>query len=82
MTAISATDDLIRRNRALLKRAEATRTYTAILREESAEEVLMAHVQRFRALCLRRRPLVLLAKVIRLLYPLIGLCLTLTACRP
>jgi hypothetical protein len=48
-------EDLIRRNRALLTRAAASRTYAALLREEAAEAVLTAHLARLRAWLLSRR---------------------------
>jgi hypothetical protein len=42
-------DDLIRRNRALLTQAAATRAYAALLREETAEAVLTARLTQLRA---------------------------------
>jgi hypothetical protein len=62
-------DDLIRRNRALLLRAAASRsrnralltqavasrTYAALLREETADAVLTAHLTQLRAWLLSRR---------------------------
>jgi hypothetical protein len=49
-------DDLISRNRALLTQAAATRAYAALLREETAEAVLTAHLTHLRAWLLSRRP--------------------------
>jgi hypothetical protein len=43
------------RNRALLTRAAAARTYTALLREEAADTVLTAHLAQLRAWLLRRQ---------------------------
>jgi hypothetical protein len=48
-------EDLIRRNHALLTRAAASRTYTALLREETAEAMLTAHLAQLRAWLLSRR---------------------------
>jgi hypothetical protein len=42
-------DDLISRNRALLTQASAIRAYAALLREETAEAVLTAHLTQLRA---------------------------------
>ena len=49
-------DDLISRNRALLTQASAIRAYAALLREETAEAVLTAHLTHLRAWLLSRRP--------------------------
>ena len=48
-------DDLISRNRALLTQASAIRAYAALLREETAEAVLTAHLTHLRAWLLLRR---------------------------
>jgi hypothetical protein len=47
-------DDLIRRNRALLTRAAASRAYTALLREETPAAMLTAYLARLRAWLLSR----------------------------
>jgi hypothetical protein len=47
--------DLIRRNRELLTQAAATRAYAALLREETAEAVLTAHLTQLRAWLLSQR---------------------------
>ena len=48
-------DDLISRNRALLTQAAALRAYAALLREETADAVLTAHLTHLRAWLLLRR---------------------------
>ena len=48
-------DDLISRNRALLTQASAIRAYAALLREETADAVLTAHLTHLRAWLLLRR---------------------------
>lgn len=48
-------NDLIHRNRALLRRAAASRTYAALLREEAVEAVLTAKLAQLRAWLLVRR---------------------------
>jgi hypothetical protein len=48
-------DDLISRNRALLTQAAAIRAYAGLLREETAEAVLTAHLTHLRAWLLLRR---------------------------
>jgi hypothetical protein len=47
-------DDLIRRNRALLTQAAATRAYAALLRKETVEAVLTARLTQLRAWLLLR----------------------------
>jgi hypothetical protein len=57
MDAQARTETLIGRNSALLRRALAMRAYSALVFDETAETVLMAHVAQLRArhLLLRMR---------------------------
>jgi len=51
----TSADDLIRRNRALCKRAAAARRYAQMLIYENGEELLMARVLQMRARFILRR---------------------------